>query len=65
MISPDIVKKIIYHEKPAFLFIKHEELDGESIGYMINKMKNIVAVFSRNINFCSWINNKAYHKIYY
>ena len=62
MISPDIVKKIIYHEKPAFLFIKHEELKGESIRYMINKMKNIVAVFSRNINFSSWENKSNTNK---
>ena len=51
MISPDIVKKIIYHEKPAFLFIKHEELKGESIRYMINKMKNIVGCFFKKYKF--------------
>ena len=38
-------KEIIYHEKSAFCFIKHEELDEESIGYMINKMKSIVVCF--------------------
>ena len=36
-----MVKVIIYHEKLLFSFIKHEELDRESIDYMINKMKSI------------------------
>ena len=38
LIKPDIVKKIIYHS--TFRFIKYEELDGESIGYMINEKYN-------------------------
>ena len=35
-----MVKEIIYHEKSSFRFIKHKELDEESIGYMINKIKS-------------------------
>ena len=57
-----MVKEIIYHEKSALRFIKHEKLVGESIGYMLNKMKNISCFFSRKISFCSWGNKSHTNK---